>query len=48
MNDLVCCDQAVIGVVYRPRAAAISAKLKADISGWDTDMGNVKEWYREA
>jgi peptide/nickel transport system substrate-binding protein len=48
MNDLVCGDQAVIGVVYRPRTAAISSKLKADISGWDTDMGNVKEWYREA
>jgi peptide/nickel transport system substrate-binding protein len=48
MNDLACGDQAVIPVVYRPRTAAISSRLKADISGWDTDMGNLKEWYREA
>jgi peptide/nickel transport system substrate-binding protein len=48
MNDLVCGDHAVIPVVYRPRTAAIHSKLKADISGWDTDMGNVKDWYREA
>jgi peptide/nickel transport system substrate-binding protein len=48
MNDLVCGDQTVIPVVYRPRTAAISSRLKADISGWDTDMGNLKEWYREA
>jgi peptide/nickel transport system substrate-binding protein len=48
MNDMVCGDHAVIGVVYRPRTAAISSRLKADISGWDTDMGNLKEWYREA
>lgn len=48
MNDLACGDHAVIPVVYRPRTAAISSKLKADISGWDTDMGNMKDWYREA
>jgi peptide/nickel transport system substrate-binding protein len=48
MNDLACGDHAVIPVVYRPRTAAISSRLKADISGWDTDMGNLKEWYREA
>ena len=48
MNDLVCGDNNVIPVVYRPRVAAIHGKLKADISGWDTDMGNLKEWYREA
>jgi len=48
MNDLACGDQAVIPVVYRPRVAAISGKLRADISGWDTDIGNLKEWYREA
>ena len=39
MNDLVCGNQTVIPVVYRPRVAAVSSKLQADISGWDTDMG---------
>jgi peptide/nickel transport system substrate-binding protein len=48
MNDLACGDHAVIPVVYRPRTAAISSRLRADISGWDTDIGNLKEWYREA
>jgi peptide/nickel transport system substrate-binding protein len=48
MNDLVCQNQVIIPVVYRPRVAAISSKLRADISGWDTDMGNLKDWYREA
>src|SRR5690606_31956921 len=33
MNDLVCDDNAVIGVVYRPRVAAISSKLHAQLSG---------------
>ena len=48
MNDLACGDQAVIPVVYRPRVAAVGSKLKVDLSGWDTDMGNLKDWYREA
>jgi peptide/nickel transport system substrate-binding protein len=48
MNDMVCQNHVVIPVVYRPRVAAISSRLRADISGWDTDMGNLKDWYREA
>jgi peptide/nickel transport system substrate-binding protein len=48
MNDLACGDQAVIPVVYRPRVSAISSKLKADISGWDGDLGHLSSWYREA
>jgi peptide/nickel transport system substrate-binding protein len=48
MNELAVGDPAVIPVVYRPRVAAISSKLRAHISGWDGDLGNLKEWYREA
>jgi peptide/nickel transport system substrate-binding protein len=48
MNDLACGDQAVIPVVYRPRVAAISSKLKASLSGWDNDLWNLGDWYREA
>jgi peptide/nickel transport system substrate-binding protein len=48
MNDLVCGNQTVIPVVYRPRVAAIASKLHADISGWDTDIGGIKDWYRDA
>src|SRR6186713_1373172 len=45
MNDLACGDQAVIPVVYRPRVAAISSKLKASLSGWDNDLWNLRDWY---
>ena len=48
MNDLACGEQVVIPVVYRPRVAAISSKLKASLSGWDNDFWNLKDWYREA
>jgi peptide/nickel transport system substrate-binding protein len=48
MNDLACNDQAVIPVVYRPRVAAVSSKLKAPLSGWDNDLWNLRDWYREA
>jgi peptide/nickel transport system substrate-binding protein len=48
MNDLVCGDPAVIPVVYRPRVTAISSKLKAPLSGWDNDLWNLKDWYKEA
>jgi peptide/nickel transport system substrate-binding protein len=48
MNDLACGDQAVIPVVYRPRVAAISSRLKASLSGWDNDLWNLRDWYREA
>ncbi len=48
MNELAVNNQVVIPVVYRPRVAAISSKLKADLSGWDNDLWNLKEWYREA
>jgi peptide/nickel transport system substrate-binding protein len=48
MNDLAVGDHAVIPLVYRPRVAAVSHRMKVDISGWDTDMGNLKDWYRDA
>ncbi|MBI3710837.1 MAG: peptide ABC transporter substrate-binding protein [Proteobacteria bacterium] len=48
MNELVCNDHAVIPVVYRPKQGAISSKLHASISGWDNDLWNVRDWYRDA
>ncbi|HEY7085234.1 MAG TPA: peptide ABC transporter substrate-binding protein [Hyphomicrobiaceae bacterium] len=48
MNDLACGDEAVIPVVYRPGVTAVASKLKVDISGWDNNTGNLKDWYREA
>ncbi|MBT9501772.1 MAG: peptide ABC transporter substrate-binding protein [Burkholderiaceae bacterium] len=48
MNDLICSDPVVIPVVYRPRVAAVATKLYAPLSGWDNDLWNLKDWFREA
>jgi peptide/nickel transport system substrate-binding protein len=48
MNDMVCKNNVVIPVVYRPRVAAISSKLRAPLSGWDNDLWNLRDWFREA
>ena len=48
MNDLIINDNAIIPVVYRPRLYVINEKLRAPISGWDTDTGSIELWYREA
>ena len=48
MNDLVCNDHAVIPVVNRPKVEALANKLHAPGSGWDNDLWNLKDWYRDA
>ena len=48
MNEIAVENQAVIPVVYRPRVAAISSKLRPALSGWDNDFWNLKDWYRDA
>jgi len=48
INDIVCTANAVIPVVYRPRVGAVSNKLRVNISGWDNDLYQLREWYREA
>jgi peptide/nickel transport system substrate-binding protein len=48
MNDMVVEDVVVIPVVNRRWVAAMSNKLKATLSGWDSDFWNLKDWYREA
>jgi peptide/nickel transport system substrate-binding protein len=48
MNDLVIEARTVIPVVFRPRVAAVSNKLRAPLSGWDSDFWLLKDWYREA
>jgi peptide/nickel transport system substrate-binding protein len=48
MNDLVCNDHVVIPVVNRPKVEAVSNKLHAPGSGWDLDLWNLQDWYRDA
>jgi peptide/nickel transport system substrate-binding protein len=47
MNDLVS-NKAVIPIVNRPKAQAVSNKLHTVGSGWDNDFWNLKDWYRDA
>ncbi len=48
MNDLVIAGQHIIPVVYRPRVSAVAAKLNAPLSGWDNDLWNLRDWYKDA
>jgi peptide/nickel transport system substrate-binding protein len=48
MNELVIGDVVVIPVVYRPAVRGVHSKLKLTLSGWDNDMYQIAEWYREA
>ena len=48
MNDMVVDDVVVIPIVNRRWVAAMSHKLKAQLSGWDNDFWNLKDWYLEA
>jgi peptide/nickel transport system substrate-binding protein len=48
LNEIVIEDNAIIAVVYRPRLYVIADKLRAPISGWDTDTGSLEMWFREA
>jgi peptide/nickel transport system substrate-binding protein len=46
MNDLVVKDAAVIPIVHRPVAAAMSHQLRARLSGWDNAFWNLRDWHR--
>ena len=48
VNDLAVNDHAVIPVVYRPRVSASNSKLKNKVSGWDSDLANLSDWYKDA
>jgi peptide/nickel transport system substrate-binding protein len=48
MNDLVIEGRYIIPVVYRPRVSAVASRLRAPLSGWDNDLWNLKDWYKEA
>ena len=48
MNDMVIKDVVVIPVVYRPQVAAVSNKLHVLLSGWDSYIWNLYDWYADA
>jgi peptide/nickel transport system substrate-binding protein len=48
MNDMLIKDLAVIPDQYRPSVAAISNKLHALPSAWDSYIWNFYDWYADA
>ena len=49
MNDLVIQDVVVIPVLWRMVQSAVSLRLKnTAISGWDSNLWNLRNWTREA
>jgi peptide/nickel transport system substrate-binding protein len=48
MNDLVIKNVVVIPVVYRPSVAAVANKLHVLLSGWDSYIWNLHDWYADA
>jgi peptide/nickel transport system substrate-binding protein len=48
MNDLVIKNVVTIPVVYRPSVAAVSNRLHVLLSGWDSYIWNLHNWYADA
>lgn len=48
LNDLVVGDNYILPIVSRSRVTALSGTLTAHLSGWDNDLWQLANWYREA
>ena len=47
MNELVVENRVVIPLVNRPEIGAASHKLQMTLSGWDSHLWLLKDWYRD-
>jgi peptide/nickel transport system substrate-binding protein len=47
LNDLVCSDHYVLPELNRPRMSGIRVGLQTHSSGWDNDLWQLPNWYRE-
>jgi peptide/nickel transport system substrate-binding protein len=48
LNDLVVADNYIQPLLRRPKVSAVSGNLAAPLSGWDNDLWQIANWYREA
>jgi peptide/nickel transport system substrate-binding protein len=48
MNDMVIKNVVTIPVVYRPSVAGVASKLHVLLSGWDSYVWNLHNWYADA
>ena len=47
LNDLVVGDNYIQPLLRRPKVSAVSGNLIAPLSGWDNDLWQIANWYRE-
>ncbi len=47
MNDLIVADN-VLPLLHRAKVSAVIAKLHAPQSGWDNDLWDLPDWWKEA
>jgi peptide/nickel transport system substrate-binding protein len=48
LNELAVGDNYILPVAYRPKVMAVSGNVTAPFSGWDNDLWQIADWYREA
>ena len=48
MNDMVVDDVVVMPEIYRPTVSGVAKGLNAPLSGWDSNMWALHDWYRSA
>jgi peptide/nickel transport system substrate-binding protein len=48
LNDIVIGENLIVPIVYRPHARGVVNKLANPVSGWDLDLFQLQDWYREA
>ena len=46
MNDLVVGDRYVLPLVNRSQVLAVGNNLRAQFSGWSSDVFLLQDWYR--
>jgi peptide/nickel transport system substrate-binding protein len=47
LNDLVVTDNYIHPLLRRPKVSALARNLEAPLSGWDNDLWQIANWYRE-
>ena len=46
LNEILIENRVIVPIVNRPTVAALSNRLKAEMTGWDNDVFLLKDWYR--
>ena len=48
LNDMVVGDNYILPLLSRARVTALKSGLTAHLSGWDSDLWQIANWYRES